>query len=151
MVKIWGYIIGETFEKFKRPINVFLLRLGKSTNRLSKIQRRRELRQVGGRGAVQFRKGTLCVITQKRLPLWWTVKHEILEKYYFVHFFVYIKIKISKRLFTISYRCLQRINACKNMYSNITKWKSWRHMLLKQTLTIYIFPDSYLQRFLCKK
>ena len=46
-------------------------------------------------------------------------------------------------MFTISYRCLQRINACKNMYSNITKWKSWRHMLLKQTLTIYTFPDHF--------
>ena len=43
------------------------------------------------------------------------------------------KKKIYKILFTISYRCLQRINVCKNMYINFTKWKS---MLLKQTLTI---------------
>ena len=35
-----------------------------------------------------------------------------------------IKIKISKILFTLSYRCIQRINVGKNMYSDITKLKS---------------------------
>ena len=76
--------------------------------------------KLGG-GGLQFRKGTLH---KKDCPFDEQLRHEILEKYYFLHFFVYIKIKISKILFAISYRCLQRINACKNMYSNITKWKS---------------------------
>ena len=84
------------------------------------VQRRRD--KLGG----TISEGHIvCNYTKKiYCPFDEQLRHEILEKYYFLHFFVYINIKISKILFTISNRCLQRINACKNMYSNITKWKS---------------------------
>ena len=97
-----------------------------------------------GGGGLQFRKGTLCVtIHKKDCPFDEQLRHEIsnFDKYYFLHFFIYIKIKISKILFTISYRCLRRINACKNVYSNITKWKSC--ILFEQKL----FP--FLDQFYC--
>ena len=84
-------------------------------------QRRRELRQVEGGGVFKFGRAH-CVI--------------------FSLFFCLYKNKNQQKI-VYYFICLETINVYKNMYSNITKWKSWRHMLLKQTLTIYIFPDHF--------